>query len=427
MSLNIPVKSIGDTFFATELNEIVVAVDGTTLDNRIVVNQANAVAILGGTIDATKEYFLDGIIDMGSTEITVPSGGINIKGFDFNISGLTSTENNYTMFNGLTAGDLLWQDFLIDVSGTSSKVLDVKSATGNNAFEIQRINFNNCTSLGVLDNYRQGLEIGTGRFGGTPELELKGVWVGGFFIDTSIVRGLTAGSYSLYKAGVGFLMSSRFRSNQNIDLPTNASFFDFAPSNFINPSTVQISSALITRNGSFDATDVNIVPNMAASDLVSSWGGNVGMENTFEGGRAVVTSEIATVISSPSAFFDLAGTWTVGDLQHFDSPANGQLRHLGTDPREYKLTSGLILESTANNDLRVKVVKWDDSASGFVDVGLQARQVNALSGGRNVAFFTIIINMTLDQNDYVKLQVSNETGANNITAELTSAFIVEER
>ena len=56
-----------------------------------------------------------------------------------------------------------------------------------------------------------------------------------------------------------------------------------------------------------------------------------------------------------------------------------------------------------------------------------ARQVNNLVGGRNVAFFTVSSKLELDQNDYVKLQVSNETSTANVTAELDSFFQVEER
>ena len=159
-------SSGGDTVYSS----------GLMLENRVIVTQANKDTTLGGTIDSTKEYFIDGIIDMGATEITVPSGGINIKGYDFNVSGLTSSENSYTMFTGANAGDVLFSDFKIEVDGTSSKVLDLTNGSGFNAFEIARINFNNCTSLGELNGYRQGLESGTGRFGGTPNLILSGTW-----------------------------------------------------------------------------------------------------------------------------------------------------------------------------------------------------------------------------------------------------------
>ena len=84
----------------------------------------------------------------------------------------------------------LGADYLIDVNGANSRVYNLSSLTGFEAFEFTRVNYNNCTSLGIIDSYRQGLEDGTGRFEGSPSLELAGLWVGGYRITTSIVRSL---------------------------------------------------------------------------------------------------------------------------------------------------------------------------------------------------------------------------------------------
>ena len=90
-------------------------------------------------------------------------------------------------------------------------------------------------------------------------------------------------------------------------------------------------------------------------------------------------------------------------------------------------TGDLVIDGTAGNVISVKIVKWDDSASGFVDISSQVRQVNALVGGRDVAFFNATTGFTLDQNDYIKLQVANDTGTANVTAEIDSFFTVLER
>ena len=401
----------------------------TPLDNRIVVTPANGQAVLGGTIDSTKEYFLDGIIDMENTPIEIPSGGINIKGYDFNTSQLISTKNAYIMFNSPVgnSGDVLLKDFAIEVSGTSSRVHDITDATGFHAYEIDRINFNNCTSLGTINGYRQGLETGTGRFGGTPNLKLSGTWLGGYFIDTSIVRSLTDGAYSLYEEGTAFSMASRFRSNQNIDLPASASFFDFQPSNFSNPSTVQITDAIISRVGVFNSEDTNIIPNMDKGDLVSSWNGNKGIQNTFEGGESRVILEGTTTINTAGVFEDLVGIYTPSDLQHFDAPSNGQLRHLGDSPIEYKVSVFGIIDGGSNDDISLKIVVWDDSASVFVDYKAVIRVVNNFQGGRDVAYFNFTDTVILSTNDYVKIMVANISDTSNVTAELDTEFTIEAR
>jgi hypothetical protein len=222
-------------------------------------------------------------------------------------------------------------------------------------------------------------------------------------------------------------MASRFRSNQNIDLPASAAFFDFSPSNFPNPNTVQLSEAIISRNGTFNPTDSNITPNLSRADVQAQYKGCVGIQNTYVGGKTSISSASATVIAAGSTFYDLNGTWSTSGLQHFDSPSPGQLRHTGVNPIEFNLTADLVLESTPNDVLEVRFRKWDDSASSFIDFGNQLRQVNSLVGGRDVAFFTMLSSITLEQNDYIMLQVANNNGNNNVTAEVDSFFRVQER
>jgi hypothetical protein len=385
---------------------------------------------LSGVLDSTKEYFIDGVIDMGAQSIEVPAGGLYLSGYNFDTSKLISSATGYTMFTSPVggSGSIIGKDYAIEVTGSTSQVYNLTSATGFDAFELSRVNYNNCESLGEINGYRQGFESGTGRFGGKPQLTLSGTWVGGYFIDASIVRSLADGAYSLFAAGTAFTMASRFRSNMNLDLPASASYFDFSPSNFLNPSTVQIVGGIITRNGVFNATDANYTPNMQAGDLSSNWKDNNGMPNTFEGGSVGVTTSLATTINTIGVFEDIvATTWTTADLQHFDSPSSGQLRHIGNTPREYRVTASFNLESSANDELTLRVLKWDNSASAFVTVLDQSRQVNNFVGGRDLALFNVSINTTLDQNDYIKLQVSNNTAINNITAEVDSYMVVEER
>jgi hypothetical protein len=397
------------------------------LKDRVAVRSASQLA---GTLSSSKEYFIDGIIDMGTQSVEVPAGGLYLTGYNFDTSKLISSEPNYTMFTSPVggSGNIVGKDYGIEVTGANSKVYDISGDTGFEAFEFSRINYNDCESLGEINNYRQGFETGTGRFGGKPELTLSGTWVGGYFIESSIVRSLADGAYSLFKAGTALTLGSRFRTNMNVDLPASASFFDFSPANFPNPSTLQVDSAIVTRLGAQDATDLNYTPNISASDLACSWSNNVGMPNTFEGGSIGIGASAVTNINTIDVFEDVAATsWITADLQHFDNPVGGQLRHLGINPREYKTIASLTIEGANNDVLTLRVVKWDDSASSFVTVLDQVRPVNNLIGARDVAFFNINVNTTLDQNDYIKLQVANNSGTANVTAETDGYLVVEQR
>jgi len=401
------------------------------LEKRVIVKSS---ADLAGVLDSTKEYFLDGIVDMGSTEIIVPVGGLNLKGYDFNISGLISSADNYTMFKSeslaVKSGDVLGSDYLVSVTGANSKVYELYSATSNETFEFTRVNYNNCTSLGDLYDYRQGLEFGTGRFGGSPSLTLHGLWAGGYRITTSIVRGL-AGTMTepLFKEGTLFQMNSRFLTDINCDLPTLAPLFDFKPVNFPNPGTIQLRGCEITRDGAYDADDMNLTPDIGSSDLACYWTQNNGMNNTFVGGASSVITEQVTTVTVQGDWYDIAGVFLGTGEQHFTASTDGKLTHNGSSPREFEITSNLAIEGPSNIEVEVRFRKWDDSASVFIDLDytIQARQVNSFVGGRDVAFFNINTGVTLDQNDYIQMQVRNNSGTGNVTLESSSFFRVQER
>ena len=220
-----------------------------------------------GVIDSTKVYVVSNV-DMGTTSIEVPIGGINIVGYTFDVSNLFSSEDNYTMFTSPVggSGNILIENCSLSTSGTSSSVFASVDSDGTHAIELNKVNFNNCTSLGYMEDYRQVLENGTGRFGGTPELELKGA-MNGFSVNTSIVRGL-GNIISLYKTGAGLLFSGRFITNINCDLPAIGALFDFSDSEFTNHDSLVVNGAYITRQGVINTDDLSVHPNINESSVL---------------------------------------------------------------------------------------------------------------------------------------------------------------
>lgn len=398
-----------------------------TTTKRVIVTTA---ADFPTVLDSTVQYFIDGTVDMGTRSLEIPAGGIHLHGYDLELSVLSSTADNYTMFTSPVggSGDVLGSDFAITVSGTNSQVYDIVDSNGFHAIEFAALNYIDCTSLGTIDSYRQGLETGSGRFGGSPSLTLKGPWVGGFRITTSIVRGLDAGmTEPLFKAGAGFTMASRFLTDINVDLPAGAALLDFSPANFANPSTVQLQGCIVTRVGVSDPTDTNLTPNIVEKDLAASFKNNQGLSNTHPGGGYKVTTEVATVVSVIDTYYTLAGTTSGEHLQHFSSPTDGQIRNDGNNPREFTVFADMTVEGTANDDLSLRLMKYDASAATAVEVSTQRRPVNNLSGGRDVAFFSMLTHVALDIGDYIYLTVANHSGTGNVTAELDSRLMVTER
>jgi len=401
------------------------------LENRIIVTQSNFATTIGGVIDSTKDYFIDGIIDLGATQITVPATGITITGYSFDLSALISSEDNYTMFVSesiaIGSGNMLGFDYYVSVTGTNSKVYELYDATGFNAFEFNRINYINCTSLGDIYDYRQGLESGTGRFGSSPSLTLHGLWVGGYRISTSIVRSMSdTTTEPLFKAGTLFQMNSRFLTDINCDLGTLQPFCDFSPTDFPNEGTIQFKGVLMTRDGVSDSNDANITPNLSPSGVCCDWDNNIGMGNTFIGGTLSVTSQAVSTITTAGISVDMAGTWTASDLQHFDSPASNELRHIGTDPKDFRVTFDFVIEGGSGDVVSVDMVKIDTLANVTVEY-TQTRVINNLQGARDVAYFNGTFNVRLNQNDLLIWQVANTTDTSDVTVEDSSQWIVEER
>lgn len=397
------------------------------ITKRVVISSVDQFPV---TLDSSVQYFIDGVVDLGTRSLEIPAGGLHLAGLDLELSFLISSEDNYTMFTSPVggSGNLLGDNFSMSVTGVGSQVYDIVDATGLNAIEFGKINYTNCTSLGVIANYRQGLETGSGRFGGSPSLTLKGPWLGGFRITTSIVRQLDAGmTEPLFKAGVGFVMQSRFLTDMNVDLPPLAPLSDFAPSNFPNSSTLQLQGVILTRAGVFNSEDANLLPNIDQTNLASYWIGNQGLQNTHVGGHSIITSEVVTPIAAINTFAKLEGARSYIHMQHFDSPDQGELRHLGRNPREFTVVADKTIVGAANKELTLRLRKWNSSTSSFTTESTQRRTVNNLSGGRDVAFFNMFTPVTLGKDDYVFFEVANASNTDNVTAELDSFFVVQSR
>ena len=425
-------KQIGDTYFSLDSGNYKyyngTSAVTTHLTKRIIINSVDDFPI---TLSSDVEYFINGVIDLGTRTLEIPANGLYLAGFNFDISQLISSENGYAMFSSPVggSGNVLIKDIGLSVTGTTSKIYDLVASTGDEAIELARVNFNNCTSLGNIDNYRQGLELNTGRFGGTPSLELRNAW-GGYRITTSIVRGIdNAMSDPLFKAGAGLVFSGRFLTDINVDLGTLASFADFAPSNFSSSNLFEINNGVFARNGIYALDDATILPNITGADLQATFKGNTGIKNTVRGGSSIISAEVATTIAAADTYYTLSGTWLVQNLEHFDTiVAEGinVMRYKDATTRKFNLFGDIALKGTGgdNIDLQVKIYRAE-TATYEVSRHIQ-RVINNLVGARDVAFFTLSDSILLNRDDYVFLEVENKTAARDVTAELDSYFILSE-
>jgi len=182
-----------------------------------------------------------------------------------------------------------------------------------------------------------------------------------------------------------------------------------------------------SRNGVVSSGDNQLFPNLDPEDLVCEWRDNNGLRNTHGGGRLIVSSETETTISTAGVFVDAAGTWSASNLQHFSCDVNGQLKNDGKNPQEFLAIGTFYIDGGANNVISVRLTKWDSSESEFVEVYTATQQVLSIIGGRDVALISFYYPLSLRFNDYVKLQVANQTNTTNITVEVGSFLPVVHR
>ena len=402
-----------------------ITINSNSADSMVIVKEP---AQLAGALLNTVVYYIDGTIDMtGFPPIVIPATGVTFVGNDFRVSKIISATPNATIFTG--SGNLQFSEVTLTNSGAGSKMFNLTGATGAESLAFLRVEFRGSVSLGEVTNYNQGLESNTRRIGGNPSLTLSGAW-SGYRISTSLVRGLSNSvATPLFKAGAGLVMSGRYLSDVNADLGTLAALTDFIPANFANSSSFKLTDTLILRNGVLNDDHPSVNTGLTANSLASNWKLNSGLNNTYEGGRLDITTTIVTALSgvATGTYLDAAGTVTPSDLTHFDAPANGQIRFLGSSVRDFTSIINVQVLGTAGDVISLRLVKWDDSAASFVTIATQDREVFNFTGGADYGFFSAQYGLDLDTNDYLKLMLANTTAARNVTVQLSDYLIVQER
>lgn len=394
-------------------NEYLITQDSrNALSNRVTVTKASD---LSGSLSSTKQYFIDGRINMGNQSISVPSGGLTISGYGFDRSILYSSADNYTMFSG-SAGSIFFNQLSIDANGTSSKVFNVDntSLSGNGAIEFNVVNFNNCTEIGTITGYRQFLALNLGVFDCSNGFTFDGSWAGGARIDTVIIRDSTG---TFFKAGDTLEFNSRFLSNANIVVPSGSVGYSFVTSNFVNDGDYQLQAGEFSGDGTY--TDGAL-----RTDTCSKWRLNKNFDNTFIGSDISVTSADATIISTVNTPVKMAGTLGISEDVWFEDGTSNNLTYSASLDSKVNLILQGSFTSGNNNQITVYLRQWDNSESSYSNIGFGTITTNGSGRAENI---TVIGTANVSQNDRLEIWVENNTGTSNITGLVGTRLIVSER
>lgn len=384
-------------------------------DTEIVVREA---ADLAGTLDSTKVYYIDGAIDMGSTSIEVPEGGLTLVGAGYDISVLYSTADNATLFTspaGGYSGNLNLQYLTLYATGTAAKVFNIDNAGNFGAIEMLVVNLGTfgapgteTTSLGTIDSYRQVFLNGCAIIRCLDGITFDGTMVGGVTIVDSILLSIGAG-HTVFKAGGTLSIAGNVRSNVNAQsINATTTVFDFAPANFTRDQGFILDGA---RFGGDDP-----VPNFLASSTKALFSSCTGISNTYPGGFWSSTAAVATTLTQNVAT-KLLGTTVYEDLVWFSGSASNAYQSETTRVEDYRLHGNLEIQGTKGDALTLTVRVWDDSASGYVDNRTFIRTVNDIGGNAaDVAFFNFETHINgLAYLDRVELWITNTSSSASVT------------
>jgi hypothetical protein len=177
------------------------------------------------------------------------------------------------------SGNLIIHNMAYTATGDNASVFDIIDVDGNNAIELNVVNFEGCTSLGTLNGYRQFTGTTCGIYGCSDGFTLSGTWNGFKLINSNAFGFGSTGT--LFKAGAGLNFNNRFYLDVNVDLPSGAVFCDFASANFNDNELFQITNALVKYNSVIDVSNTSVlIPNIGPNDTKSRWTNNIGIENT---------------------------------------------------------------------------------------------------------------------------------------------------
>lgn len=378
---------------------------------------------LSGTLLSDVVYLVDGFIDMGSTQITVPQGGLTIHGHDTGVSRLTTSVTSQTLFidDGVFAGNLNLRFISIRVTGTGSQIFDLDNAGNGGIFIISEANFTGCKSAGEVTAYTQGLFDEFAMVACLDGLTMSGTWAAGFAIFTTVIDPSgTPFTGTFLKAGTALVINGSIVSNMNATfIDATGAVCDFAPSNITNDVGFLMTGVRVNPAS-------NAFPNMPASSVKARFAACAGTDNTYVGGQWAITTSTATNLSSVSAgvYLKLAGTTTYSDLQWFSGAVNNAMTYDGAQSISVKAEFDMGLTGTNNDVVKFKIRHFDSSASAFIDIftsgGDTMNAGSRVEGGGGHGF------AKMDTNDRIELWI-NSSGAKNTTGSLDGILSVTER
>lgn len=378
--------------------------------------EVTSAAQLSGALRSDVVYLVQGMIDMGTTSIQVPEGGLFIHGESYFVSGLYTTADNTDLFvvdpSGSYSGNVRMKEIELSADGVNSKIFELDNSENFGSIEFISCNIGsfarNTTEIGTLDSYRQFRTTDCGFFRIQDGLTFTGTWLGGFSIVDTIVLS-QANNSTLFKVGTGLTFGGRCISNINAASadPTTITF-DFVASNFLLDGGFQLTGASFAPDSSISVTTDE-------DEIQAFFRDCVEIRNTRPGFDMEFTTQATTTISTVNTPVKAAGTTNTTRNTWWTQTGNNEVTYNSNLTKDFKITVNVTIDGGANDEIAVVVRKYDDSAAGYVDLKRRVKNISNVLGGLDVVNFSFVTVGEFSVDDRLEVWVENTDDTTDVT------------
>ncbi len=132
-----------------------------------------------------------------------------------------------------------------------------------------------------------------------------------------------------------------------------------------------------------------------------------------------ISSSAATTIAAVDTPTKASGTTTIsGTVRHISMPANNRLRNDGTATRMFLIEASFSMTTASNNI----IVGIGIAKNGTYNANSEIRR--KVGTGTDIGAGAISFHVSLAQNDYVEVFVTNRTDGTNITLDYLSVNVI---
>lgn len=347
-------------------------------------------------------YVLNGDIDLTGDRLVSNNAVINLYGRSSETSSLTSTGLDagtalITTNTTIKLGDLTIKDVGTGISLNKDTIMAL------DWYGVNFVNIPNLWNIGDFDNMILNLCTISGCN--------NGVFTGEFgtfaITESPLIGDGSVGSVLEFQSTVVCNRRIRIQKNPIVAFGSTTGItvdagITLATEQFI--LTTNTFSGGSTYLGGIDYTDVR-----------TDFRENTGIRNTNKGAVSTITTEAVTTITTQNDWVDLAGTFTLTNAQHLDSPVNGQTRSLDDNEATYNTQGSVLIQGTAGDVIQARITVFRDATSTFEPQDVFQTIISA-SQGADFGTISMFDTIRLGLNDYQKVEARNTTSTNNFTA-----------